>query len=53
LGYGVSTPEQARDMADVSGGAIVNTAIVKIVAEYGREAAEPLRQYIRRLRDAL
>ena len=42
VGFGISTPEQARDMAGVSNGAIVGSAIMKIVAEYGRECVGPV-----------
>ena len=38
VGFGISNPQQARQMADVSDGAIVGSAIMKIIGEYGREA---------------
>jgi len=53
VGFGISTPEQARDMAQVSDGAIIGTAIVKIIGDYGQDSVEPMRQYIARVRDAL
>ncbi|MCL2199638.1 MAG: tryptophan synthase subunit alpha [Defluviitaleaceae bacterium] len=53
VGFGISTPEQARDMASVSDGVIIGTAIVKIIGEYGRESVEPVRQYVARIKDAL
>jgi tryptophan synthase alpha chain len=53
VGFGISTPEQARDMASVSDGAIIGTAIVKIVADYGRDSVEPMRQYIARVKDEM
>lgn len=53
VGFGISTPEQARDMAALSDGAIIGTAIVKIIAEYGRESVEPMVQYISRVKDAM
>ena len=53
VGFGISTPEQARDMAQVSDGAIIGTAIVKIIGDYGRDSVEPMRQYIARVREAL
>ena len=33
VGFGISTPDQARQMAALSDGAIVGSAIVKIIAE--------------------
>jgi len=53
VGFGISTPEQARDMASVSDGAIIGTAIVKIIAEYGRDSVEPMKQYVARVKDAI
>ncbi len=38
VGFGISTPEQAAEMAGVSDGAIVGSAIVSIVAEKGRDS---------------
>ena len=40
IGFGISNPEQAKAMASISDGAIVGSAIVKIVEKYGKEAAE-------------
>jgi tryptophan synthase alpha chain len=53
VGFGISTPEQARDMAAVSNGAIIGTAIVKIIGEYGCNSVEPVKQYISRVRCAI
>ncbi len=46
VGFGISTPEQARKMAALSDGAIVGSAIVKIIAQYGREAVPRVRDYV-------
>ena len=53
IGFGISTPEQARDMASVSDGAIIGTSIVKIIGEYGTDSVEPVKQYIARIREAI
>jgi tryptophan synthase alpha chain len=53
VGFGISTPEQARDMAAVSDGVIIGSAIVKIIAEYGKESIEPVRQYVRKVKDVM
>ncbi|MCL2576857.1 MAG: tryptophan synthase subunit alpha [Defluviitaleaceae bacterium] len=53
VGFGISTPEQARDMAAVSDGAIIGSAIVKIIGEYGYDSVEPVKQYVARVRDAI
>ena len=53
VGFGISTPEQARKMADVSDGAIVGSAIIKILEKYGRDAAPEVGKYVRSMKDAL
>lgn len=49
IGFGISTPEQARKMAGISDGAIVGSAIVKIIEKYGREAAPHVGEYVREM----
>lgn len=49
VGFGISTPEQAARMAAVADGAIVGSAIVKLVAEHGREAPAIVGEYVRRM----
>ena len=46
VGFGISTAEQAAKMAGTSDGAIVGSAIVKLVAEHGRDAAAPVGAYV-------
>lgn len=53
IGFGISTPEQAHDMAEVADGAIIGSAIMEIVAEHGENAVEPVKQYIAELRAGL
>ena len=53
IGFGISTPEQAARMAAVSDGAIVGSAIIKIIEEYGKDAAEPVGEYIHSMKNAL
>ena len=53
IGFGISTPEQARKMAAVSDGAIVGSAIIKILEKYGRDAAPEVGKYVRSMKDAL
>ena len=53
VGFGISTPEQAARMASISDGAIVGSAIVKLIAEYGRDAAGPVGEYVKKMKDAL
>ena len=53
VGFGVSTPEQAARMAELSDGAIVGSAIIKIIAKYGKEAAGPVGEYVKEMADAV
>jgi len=52
VGFGISTPEQARQMARNADGVIVGSAIVQIVGQYGKQAVEPVADYVRRMKDA-
>ena len=53
VGFGISTPEQAREMAAQSDGVIVGSAIVKMVAQYGSECVEPVCSYVRQMKAAV
>lgn len=52
IGFGISTPEQAAKMAGLSDGAIVGSAIIKLLAEYGKDAAEHVGAYVKTMADA-
>ncbi len=53
IGFGISTPEQAAKMAGISDGAIVGSAIIKILAQYGRDAAPHVGEYVKSMKDAI
>ena len=53
IGFGISTPEQAKKMAGLSDGAIVGSAIIKLLEQYGREAAGPIGTYVKSMKDAI
>ena len=53
VGFGISTPDQAEAMARVSDGAIVGSAIVKIVAEHGENADQALFDYVQSMKQAV
>ncbi len=53
IGFGISTPEQARAMAAVADGAIVGSAIIKLLAHYGRDAAPHVGAYVKSMKDAV
>ncbi len=53
IGFGISTPEQAKRMAEISDGAIVGSAIVKMIEKYGKEAPVYVGEYVREMKEAL
>lgn len=53
IGFGIATPQQAREMASVSDGAIVGSAIVKIIAQHGRDCIEPVCAYVKEMKAAV
>ncbi|OOB79985.1 MAG: tryptophan synthase subunit alpha [Epulopiscium sp. Nuni2H_MBin003] len=53
IGFGISTPEQAKSMADISDGVIVGSAIVKIVEKYGVDSCEHVENYVRTMKNAI
>ncbi|MBQ8009946.1 MAG: tryptophan synthase subunit alpha [Oscillospiraceae bacterium] len=53
IGFGISTPEQAQKMAALSDGAIVGSAIIKLIEKHGREAAGPMGEYVREMKMAI
>ena len=53
LGFGISTPEQAKKMAQLSDGVIVGSAIVKIVGKYGKDCIKPVCDYVKSIKEAI
>ena len=53
VGFGISKPEQAAAMAKISDGAIVGSAIIKILEKYGKDAAPYVGEYVRSMKDAV
>ena len=53
VGFGISTPEQAAEMAKFSDGVIVGSAIVKIIAEYGENSVEYVSEYVKSMKDSI
>ncbi len=53
IGFGISTPEQAKAMADLSDGAIVGSAIIKIIEQYGKDAPRYVGEYVKKMKEAI
>lgn len=53
VGFGVRTPEQAAAIGAIADGVVVGSAIVELIGKHGVHAAEPVKNYIATLRQAL
>ena len=53
VGFGISTPEQAKKMAAQSDGAIVGSAIVKLCAKYGKDCIPYIKAYVEEMKNAV
>ena len=53
IGFGISTPEQAHKMAAIADGAIVGSAIIKLLERYGKDAPDMIGTYVKSMKDAL
>lgn len=53
IGFGISTPEQAKKMADISDGAIVGSAIIKLIEKHGKNAPAFVGEYVRSMKNAI
>lgn len=52
IGFGISTPEQAAKYSSQADGVIVGSAIVKIIAQYGGDAAPHVYEYVKKMVEA-
>ncbi len=53
IGFGISRPDQAAKMAAISDGAIVGSAIIKLLEKYGQSAPEHIGRYVKSMKDAI
>ena len=53
VGFGISKPEQAAKMSALSDGAIVGSAIIKIITEHGTDSAKYVGEYVKSMKDAM
>lgn len=53
IGFGISTPEQAKKMAYISDGAIVGSAIVKLIEKHGKDAPKYVGEYVKSMKVAI
>ncbi len=53
IGFGVSRPDQAKQMARCSNGVIVGSAIMKIIAEHGKDSPPFVAAYVKEMKEAI
>ena len=53
IGFGISTPEQAKKMAAVSDGVIVGSAIIKLIEKNGISSVELVGEYVKKMKEAV
>ncbi len=53
IGFGISTPEQAKTMAEKSDGVIVGSAIVRLVEQYGVDSPLYIYEYVKSITSQL
>ena len=53
VGFGISTPEQAKKMAVQADGVIVGSAIVKLCESYSADCVPYIKEYVKSMKDAI
>lgn len=53
VGFGISTPEQAEEMAKKADGVIVGSAIVKLCKEYKEACVPYVKEYVKSMKEAV
>ena len=53
IGFGISDPEQAKKMASISDGAIVGSAIIKILAAHGKDSPRYVGEFVKSMKAAV
>ena len=53
IGFGIHSPAQAAEMAGIADGVIVGSAIIKLIEQYGEEAAPHIEEYVKSMKDAI
>ncbi len=53
IGFGISTPGQAGEMAKLADGVIVGSAIVKLLEQYGKDAPGHVGEYVKAMKEGM
>ena len=50
VGFGIHTPEQAKEQCSFADGAITGSGIVKLIAKYGADAEPQITAYVKKMK---
>ena len=53
IGFGISTPEQGRKMAEAADGVIVGSRIIRFLEEHGKDAPQYIGRYVKEMKEAI
>lgn len=53
IGFGISNPEQAKNMSKLADGVIVGSAIIKIISKYGENAAPYVGEFVQKMKEGM
>ena len=53
IGYDISTPQQAKEIASLADGIIIGNAVAKLVEQFGKQSSEPVKQLVGEIKIAL
>ena len=53
IGFGINTPQQAAEMAQLADAVIVGSAIVRIIARHGKDSAPFISDYVGSMKNAI
>lgn len=53
IGFGISNPNQAKEMSKVADGVIVGSAIVEFLGKYGKDAPKYIGDFVKEMKNAI
>lgn len=53
IGFGISTPDQAKNMSQIADGIIVGSAIIKLLEKHGKDAPLYIGHYVKSMKEAM
>ena len=53
IGFGISSPSQAKKMSDIADGVIVGSAIIKLLERYGKDAPLHIGKFVNSMKEAI